>query len=268
MILSSVSPLGVERVELLAALGRVVAEDVVAPWDLPSCDNSAMDGFAVRSADCRRPGSCRSPAISRPEEPSVAVEPGCAVRIMTGAPIPPAATPWSRSRIPKNGRRRRPAGEGRASPACPLPGGGRAERRHGHFRRHDHPAAGDQHAGFLRQADRAGLSQGAGRGPLHRRRADRAGRATGERQDHQQQRVVTGRGHPGGGAEPSSSASHATTGKPSGADAEGLKADALITSAGVSAGDRDLVRDCLAELGVVSCSGKWISNRAGPPPSR
>ncbi|MGZ8474480.1 MAG: gephyrin-like molybdotransferase Glp, partial [Candidatus Deferrimicrobiaceae bacterium] len=47
MILSSVSPLGVERVELLAALGRVVAEAVAAPWDMPFYDNSAMDGFAV-----------------------------------------------------------------------------------------------------------------------------------------------------------------------------------------------------------------------------
>jgi molybdopterin molybdotransferase len=69
MILSSVSPLGVERVDLLAALGRVVAEDVTAPWDMPSYDNSAMDGFAVRAADCRAGAPCGSPAISRPEDP-------------------------------------------------------------------------------------------------------------------------------------------------------------------------------------------------------
>jgi len=65
MILASVSSLGAERVELLAALGRVVAEDVVAPWDMPFYDNSAMDGFAVRTADCRRAAPCGSPAISR-----------------------------------------------------------------------------------------------------------------------------------------------------------------------------------------------------------
>ncbi|MGZ8441497.1 MAG: gephyrin-like molybdotransferase Glp, partial [Candidatus Deferrimicrobiaceae bacterium] len=90
MILSSVSPLGVERVELLAALGRVVAEDVAAPWDMPFYDNSAMDGFAVRAADCRVGGSLRVTGyIPAGGTVSPAIEPGCAVRIMTGAPIPP-----------------------------------------------------------------------------------------------------------------------------------------------------------------------------------
>ena len=90
MILSNVSPLGVERVELLTALGRVVAEDVVAPWDMPSYDNSAMDGFAVRAADCRAGGSLRITGyIPAGGTVTPAIEPGCAVRIMTGAPIPP-----------------------------------------------------------------------------------------------------------------------------------------------------------------------------------
>ena len=48
LILGSVAPLRVERVSLLDATGRVLAEDVVAPWNMPACDNSAMDGFAVR----------------------------------------------------------------------------------------------------------------------------------------------------------------------------------------------------------------------------
>jgi len=47
MILAGISPLGVERVDLLSSPGRVVAEDVAAPWDMPFYDNSAMDGFAV-----------------------------------------------------------------------------------------------------------------------------------------------------------------------------------------------------------------------------
>src|SRR5512143_3353517 len=90
MILSSVSPLGVERVDLMAALGRVVAEDVVAPWDMPLCDNSAMDVFAVREADCRSGGSSRVTGyIPAGGTVTPAMEPGCAVRIMTGAPIPP-----------------------------------------------------------------------------------------------------------------------------------------------------------------------------------
>src|SRR5512141_187379 len=90
MILSSVSPLGVERVELLAALGRVIAEEVVAPWDMPFYDNSAMDGFAVRAADCRPGGSLRVTGyIPAGGTVTPGIGPGCAVRIMTGAPIPP-----------------------------------------------------------------------------------------------------------------------------------------------------------------------------------
>ena len=48
---------------------------------------------------------------------------------------------------------------------------------------------------------------------------------------------------------------------------EGLAADVLITSAGVSAGDRDLVRETLADSAWSSCSGRWISNPAAPLPS-
>src|SRR3990170_4192382 len=89
MILASVAPLGAERVELLEALGRVISEDVAAPWDMPLCDNSAMDGFAVRSADCRVGCSLRVTGnIPAGSTVPPAIEPGCAVRIMTGAPIP------------------------------------------------------------------------------------------------------------------------------------------------------------------------------------
>ena len=41
----------VERVPVRSALGRVLAEDVLAPVDVPAHDNSAMDGWAVRFAD-------------------------------------------------------------------------------------------------------------------------------------------------------------------------------------------------------------------------
>src|SRR3954471_15182085 len=46
-----------ERVHIRAALGRVLAEDVVSPLDVPGHDNSAMDGWAVRFADLPRDGS-------------------------------------------------------------------------------------------------------------------------------------------------------------------------------------------------------------------
>ncbi|MDP3016439.1 MAG: molybdopterin molybdenumtransferase MoeA, partial [Deltaproteobacteria bacterium] len=47
-ILSHIQPLGFEKVSILDALGRVIAEDMIAPRDLPPYDNSGMDGYAVR----------------------------------------------------------------------------------------------------------------------------------------------------------------------------------------------------------------------------
>jgi molybdopterin molybdotransferase len=80
-----------ERVPLAEALGRVLVEPrVVAAVDVPPFANSAMDGFALRAADA--PGSLRVAGEVRAgagELPTV--EPGTAVRIMTGAPIPPGA---------------------------------------------------------------------------------------------------------------------------------------------------------------------------------
>ncbi len=96
-ILSDVAPLPAERRALLDALGSVLAEDVASPVDLPPWDNSAMDGFAVRSADvlgadAERPRTLRVvddvPAGSFPSRP---VGPGEAIRVMTGAPVPEGA---------------------------------------------------------------------------------------------------------------------------------------------------------------------------------
>lgn len=96
-ILSRVSPLGSERVPLLEALGRVLAEDVRSTIAHPGWDNSAMDGYAVRSADIRgaRP---ETPVELRVVEevpagafPTRSVGPGEATKVMTGAPIPEGA---------------------------------------------------------------------------------------------------------------------------------------------------------------------------------
>jgi molybdopterin molybdotransferase len=91
LILDNVRPVGTERIHLLEAPGRVLAENVTAPWDMPLWDNSAMDGYAVRSEDCQSiPRQLRVtgflPAGARAD--GVSVEAGCAVRIMTGAPVP------------------------------------------------------------------------------------------------------------------------------------------------------------------------------------
>ena len=47
-ILEHIKILGTERVDVLSSLGRVLAEDITASVTIPPCDNSAMDGYAVR----------------------------------------------------------------------------------------------------------------------------------------------------------------------------------------------------------------------------
>jgi len=90
-------PLGEEVIPVDRAVGRVLARDVVAAVTLPPWDNSAMDGYAVRAADVgdasedlpvRLEISGEVPAGGAARE---AVEPGRAIRIATGAPIPKGA---------------------------------------------------------------------------------------------------------------------------------------------------------------------------------
>lgn len=86
-------PLPVERVPVREAIGRALAEDVIAPIQLPPFDNSSMDGYAVRAADvAAAPVTLPVAAdIAAGAAGSVALQPRTAARIMTGAPIPPGA---------------------------------------------------------------------------------------------------------------------------------------------------------------------------------
>jgi len=84
----------IERLGIRAALGRVVAEDVVSPVDVPQHDNSAMDGYAVRFQDLRKDGETTLKVVGasfagKPFAGQLAA--GQAVRIMTGAVIPAGA---------------------------------------------------------------------------------------------------------------------------------------------------------------------------------
>ncbi|MCE2503256.1 MAG: molybdopterin molybdotransferase MoeA [Chlorobi bacterium] len=92
-----ITPLPSERVPLVLSLGRTVAEGIVATEQIPAYNNSAMDGYAVLSEDTRA-ASQKSPARLRVigEAPAGApfqgsVEPGTAVRIMTGGIVPDGA---------------------------------------------------------------------------------------------------------------------------------------------------------------------------------
>ncbi len=83
-----------ERLNVRAALGRVLAEDVVSPLNVPAHDNSAMDGYAVRFADLKGDGEATlkitgTAFAGAPFQGTV--KPGECVRIMTGGVVPAGA---------------------------------------------------------------------------------------------------------------------------------------------------------------------------------
>jgi len=87
------APPAVEEVALRDALGRVLAEPLEASFPVPAWDNSAMDGYALRAADLPAAGGCL-PLAGRIAAGDLADErlpSGYAVRIFTGAPLPPGA---------------------------------------------------------------------------------------------------------------------------------------------------------------------------------
>ena len=93
IVLQHAASLGAERVKLEASLGRVLAEDVRANRDQPPYDVSAMDGFALRSADLLAPPTPLNVIedIKAGDKPTQTVGAGQCARIMTGAPVPPGA---------------------------------------------------------------------------------------------------------------------------------------------------------------------------------
>ena len=92
-VLAQAQPLpGAAFVDLLQADGRVLAADCIAPLQVPPLDNSAMDGYAVRSAEVAQAGTAlpvsqRIPAV----QVGTALQVGTVARIFTGAPLPPGA---------------------------------------------------------------------------------------------------------------------------------------------------------------------------------
>lgn len=269
LILNAVQPLGVERISLLDASGRVLAGDVSAPWDLPVWDNSAMDGYAVRWEDCRNT-PCRLrvtgflPAGARAE--GVTVEPGCAVRIMTGAPTPLGCDVVVPMEETDNGQQevllKEPVSQGQ------------------HVRRRGEDVAVGSlfvRAGAIIRPPEVNMlaSFGMALVPVYRRPIV-AILSTG---DELVELGVT----PGPGEIINSNTlSLAAAVQECGAIpriigiardnrgshleklSEGLRADVLITSAGVSAGDCDLVRDILEELGAKQLFWKVGIKPGGP----
>ena len=96
-LLSCVQPLPPFRQQVLDALDLSLCEDIVAGVNLPGFDNSAMDGYAVRAEDvasARPDRPCRLPVVGEVAAGEAAphrLSPGTALKIMTGAPVPPGA---------------------------------------------------------------------------------------------------------------------------------------------------------------------------------
>ncbi|MBJ6750131.1 molybdopterin molybdotransferase MoeA [Geomonas anaerohicana] len=267
MVIDKVAPAGVERVLLLEAVGRVLAEDYIAPRDMPRWDNSAMDGFAVRSADCA-PGTVLKVTDYIPAGVSSddAVTPGCAARIMTGAPIPPGAD----AVVPIEET------ENTAETVKLL----QQVKKHDHIRFQGEDVRSGEAImprGTVIGAPQVSLlaSFSTVLVPVYRK-VRVAILSTGDElvevgTEPKESQIVN-----------SNTLALATAVKLCGAEpvilgiarddrdshrallAEGLKADILITSAGVSAGDRDLVREVLAELGVVEQFWKPGIKPGGP----
>ncbi len=96
-VLALVQPLAAIDLPLSSAQGCVLAQDVTAPWPLPSFDNSSMDGYAVLAADVAAATEAAPVVLEVIDDvpagyrASEALRPGTAIRIMTGAPMPEGA---------------------------------------------------------------------------------------------------------------------------------------------------------------------------------
>ena len=253
LILDAVSPQDSESVAVLDSLGRVSAVHVSAPWSTPRYDNSAMDGFAVRAADCE-PGAALPVAGYMPAgaTPNPAIGDGVAIKIMTGALIP-----------------------GNCDAVVPFEA---AEEINGVVRL-KRPVTARQHVRFQGEDIRGGdtiLAEGDIIHPVHIGVLASFGKketviysqprvailSTGDELVDNPEDLVPGK------VLDSNRWAIAAAVRECGAIPvllgiarddrqshreklqEGLHADVLITSAGVSAGDRDLVRDILADLDV------------------
>jgi len=147
LIAERVAPVdGYETVTLREAPGRVLAGNIVAALDVPPFDNSAVDGFAVRAADLDADGEKRLTVVDRVaagHAATHALRAGEAIRIFTGAPMPPGADTVFMQEdcrvdgasviVPpglKLGANRRLAGEDMRTGAIVLPAGRRLAVQH------------------------------------------------------------------------------------------------------------------------------------------
>lgn len=272
IILKEIRPLGTEKVDIINSLGRVLAEDIYSGHNIPPWDNSAMDGYAVRAEDVSD-ASQENPAILTVLEDLPAgymarneIKRGEAIRIMTGAPMPKGAdtvvivedTEQAEGKVKvykpyKKGKNIRRAGEDVKEGALVLPKGSIIS-----------PAS-------------VGMMAGVGRSFVHLyQRARVAILATGDEVVDIDEEIEEGK------IINSNSYTLASQVRECGAIPillgiardtpehlkeklkEGMNADLIVSSGGVSVGDYDFVKKVLSELG--SAMKFWkVAMKPGKP---
>jgi molybdopterin molybdotransferase len=258
-----------EEVTLGESLGRVLAEDVASDRDLPPFDRSAMDGYALRAADVAGAPAALDVIgeVRAGQWPDLAVGAGQAVRIMTGAPVPPGAT------AVQPVERTQPLDEFRVTIETPVAEGANVAPRGSEVR------AGEVVLARGRAIDPSGIAVLASAGRARVRVARRPVVAV----------LVTGDEIVEVPAAPAPAQIRNSNGPAVAAQARlagasvrllgvapdrqdaiaaalrgALPADVLVVSGGVSAGDYDLVEPALLELGAVLLFTR-VAIRPGAP---
>ena len=278
-VLSYVEVLEPEWKPILDCLGQVLAEDIYSTIDIPPLDNSAMDGYALRAEDTRG-ASESSPRylvvvgeVAAGSLPAQEVRPGTAIRIMTGAPLPKGADAVVRFEDTDEVNRKSSGGDlSQIGILCQAKKGlnvrGRGEDiAKGNLILKKGKVLRPQEIGVLASLGRSTA--------LVIRRPIVAILATGDELIGVDQPLAPGKIHDSNTYTIAAEVSR-YGGIPKilgiGRDSvqsltekidEGLDADMLITSGGVSKGDYDIVKDVLAESGEV---GFWtVCMKPGKP---
>ena len=255
IVLAEVTPLPAEDMALEEALGRVLAEDVASDRDLPPFDRAAMDGYALRAADVAAAPAALDVVgeVRAGQWPDLVVGPGQAARIMTGAPVPSGADAVQQV------ERTQPLDEFRVTILAAVVEGAHVAPRASEAR------AGDVVVAHGRVIDPSATAVLASAGKDRVRVARRPVLAllvTGDEIVEVAARPAPGQIRNTNGPAVAAQARlagadvHLLGVAPDRQDAlaaalrEGLPADVLVVSGGVSAGDYDLVEPALLDLGA------------------